>query len=192
MAASKVRRRTRTRGSIDVLPSGALRVRVYAGQDPLTKKRHVLVETIPTGPRAQKLAEAALDRMQREVADRRTPRTDATVGHLLERYLGQFAGSENTLQLYRGHVRNHISPLLGRLKVGELTPETLDSFYAELRRCRAHCKRKRGAVDHRVTVDHDCDERCRPHECRPLAPTTIRHIHFIMSGAYKRAVAGDG
>ena len=188
MAASKVRRRTRTRGSIDVLPSGALRVRVYAGQDPLTKKRHVLVETIPAGPRAQKLAEAALDRMQREVADRRSPRTDATVGHLLERYLGQFAGSENTLQLYRGHVRNHISPLLGRLKVGELTPETLDSFYAELRRCRAHCKRKRGAVDHRVTVDHDCDERCRPHECRPLAPTTIRHIHFIMSGAYKRAV----
>ena len=188
MAASTVRRRTRAQGSIDVLPSGALRARLYAGRDPLTKKRHVLVETVPPGPRAQKHAEAALDRMRREVADRRTPRTEATVDQLLERYLGQFAGGTNTLELYRGHFRIHISPLLGRLKVGELTPETLDSFYAELRRCRTHCKRKRGAIDHRVKGDHECDERCRSHECRPLAPTTIRHIHFILSGAYKRAV----
>jgi hypothetical protein len=188
MAASKVRRRTRARGSIDILPSGALRVRLYAGQDPLTKKRHVLVETIPAGPEAQKQAEAALDRMHLEVSERRSPRTNATVDQLLERYLDQFSGGENTLELYRGHVRNHISPLLGPLKVGQLTPETLDSFYAELRRCRTHCTSKRRTIDHRVKGDHECDERCRPHECRPLAATTIRHIHFILSGAYKRAL----
>jgi len=40
--------------------------------------------------------------MQREVAERRSPRTSATVDQLLERYLEQFAGSENTLELYRG------------------------------------------------------------------------------------------
>jgi integrase len=188
MAASKVRRRTRARGSIDILPSGALRVRLYAGQDPLTKKRHVLVETIPAGPEAQKQAEAALDRMHLEVSERRSPRTNATVDQLLERYLDQFSGGENTLELYRGHVSNHISPLLGPLKVGQLTPETLDSFYAELRRCRTHCTSKRRTIDHRVKGDHECDERCRPHECRPLAATTIRHIHFILSGAYKRAL----
>jgi integrase len=188
MGTSRVRRRTRARGSIDVLPSGSLRVRVYAGQDPLTKKRLTLVKTIPTGPHAQKHAEAALDRMQREVAERRSPRTNATVDQLLERYLDQFAGGENTLGLYRGHVRNHISPLLGHLKVGELTPEALDAFYAELRRCRRHCVGRRRGVDHRVKGDHECDDRCGPHMCRPLAPTTIRHIHFILSGAYKRAV----
>ena len=184
----RVKRRTRLRGSIDVLPSGTLRVRLYAGQDPLTKKRHQLVELIPAGPLAEKQAQAALDRMQREVADRTAPQTDATVDHLLEQYLEQFAGGENTLELYRGHIRNHISPLIGHLKVGKLTPETLDAFYAELRRCRIHCGGKRRLVDHRIKGDHECDERCRPHKCRPLAATTVRHIHFILSGAYKRAV----
>lgn len=163
-----------------------MRVRVYAGQDPLTKKRHTLVETIPAGPLAKKQAEAALDRMQREVADRRAPKTDATVDQLLERYLNLFDGSPNTLELYRTHARNHISPLLGHLKVGQLTPETLDSFYAELRRCRRTARA--GAIDHRVKGDHECDERCRKHVCKPLSPTTIRHIHYILSGAYRRAV----
>ena len=37
----------RGRGSIDELPSGAYRVRVYAGVDPITKGRHDLVEVIP-------------------------------------------------------------------------------------------------------------------------------------------------
>ena len=164
-----------------------MRVRVYAGQDPLTKKRHTLVETIPAGPLAKKQAEAVLDRMQREVADRRAPKTDATVDQLLERYLNLFDGSPNTLELYRTHARNHISPLLGHLKVGQLTPETLDSFYAELRRCRAHCTSRR-AIDHRVKGDHECDGRCRKHVCKPLSPTTIRHIRYILSGACRRAV----
>jgi integrase len=44
--------RKRERGSIDELPSGALRVRVYAGTDPITKRRHDLVEVIPPGPKA--------------------------------------------------------------------------------------------------------------------------------------------
>ena len=34
------------------------------------------------------------------------------------------------------------------------------------------------------TVEHRCDDRC----ARPLGATTIRHMHFILSGAYKRAV----
>ncbi|MGH3816637.1 MAG: tyrosine-type recombinase/integrase, partial [Pseudonocardiaceae bacterium] len=36
--------------------------------------------------------------------------------------------------------------------------------------------------------EHCCDRRCAPHRCRPLGATTIRHMHFILSGAYKRAV----
>lgn len=142
---------------------------------------------IPSGPLAKKQAEAVLDRMQREVADRRAPKTHATVDQLLERYLDLFDGSPNTLELYRTHARNHISPLLGHLKVGQLTPETLDSFYAELRRCRAHCTSRR-SIDHRAKGDHECNERCRKHVCKPLSPTTIRHIHYILSGAYRRAV----
>ncbi len=32
------------------LPSGALRVRVYAGVDPVTRRRHDLIEIVPAGP----------------------------------------------------------------------------------------------------------------------------------------------
>ncbi|MFQ6212449.1 hypothetical protein ACLMMQ_29835, partial [Bacillus mobilis] len=39
----------RQRGEIMELPSGSLRVRVYAGVDPLTGKRHYLTETITAG-----------------------------------------------------------------------------------------------------------------------------------------------
>lgn len=49
-AASKARKRTR--GEIETLPSGSLRVRVYAGIDPVSKRRHYLTETIPAGPNA--------------------------------------------------------------------------------------------------------------------------------------------
>jgi integrase len=177
----------RTRGSIDELPSGALRVRVYAGVDPVTKRRHDLIEIIPPGPGAHKQARRVRDRLLSQVEERRNPRTKATVDQLLERYLDQFDGADSTLTLYRGYVRNHISPFLGKIKVGALDADTLDAFYAELRRCRHHCS-GRPFVQHRTTGEHDCDERCAAHRCRPLGPTTIRHMHFILSGAYKRAV----
>jgi integrase len=179
--------KARAVGNIETQRSGNLRVRVYAGRDPLTGKRHVLTEVIPAGPRARREAEAARARLLQEVAERRSPRTNATVGELLTRYLDQFAGSTTTLDLYRTHVRNHISPCLGHLRVGRLDPETLDSFYGELRRCRSRCSGRR-TIEHRVDGPHECTEKCRQHQCRPLAPTTIRHIHFILSGAYKRAV----
>lgn len=177
----------RARGNIETLRSGALRVRVYAGIDPVTRKRHNLIEVIPPGPKALAEAEAARARLLQQIAERRNPRTNATVDELLTRYLDQFPGSPNTLDLYGTHVRNHISPCLGHLRVGKLDAETLDSFYAELRRCRARCT-GRASVDHRVSGPHECTEKCRRHVCRPLAGTTIRHIHFILSGAYKRAV----
>lgn len=42
--------RKRERGGIFHLPSGALRVRSYAGIDPVTKRRHDLLKIIPAGP----------------------------------------------------------------------------------------------------------------------------------------------
>jgi hypothetical protein len=53
----------RSRGGIDTLPSGALRIRVYAGVDPLTGKRHYLTETVPAGPRARANAERIRTRL---------------------------------------------------------------------------------------------------------------------------------
>lgn len=43
-------------------------------------------------------------------------------------------------------------------------------------------------VDHRTPVEHDCDQRCHPHRCRPLGEGTIRHAHNLLNGAFSLAV----
>ena len=178
-------------GTIDMVRSGSLRVRVYAGVDPVTGKRHDLVEVVPPGSKTRRQAEATLARFLREIDEKRNPRTTATVDQLPARYLDRFDGSPNTLELYRTHVRDHVSPCLGHLRVGEPDAETLGSFYAELCRCRSRC-RGRARVEHRVEGPHECTERCRRHEYRPLAPTTIRPIHFVLSGPYPGKAARWG
>jgi hypothetical protein len=79
--------RSRGRGSIDLLPSGAYCVRGYAGVDPLTGKQLMLTERVPPGPGADKEAERARTRLLSQVDERRNPRTRATLSQLLDRYL---------------------------------------------------------------------------------------------------------
>ncbi|MEV1292758.1 tyrosine-type recombinase/integrase [Pseudonocardia sp. NPDC049635] len=181
------KRSTRPRGSIEELPSGSLRVAVYAGIDPVSKRRHYLRETVPAGPNAQREAEKTMRRLATQVDERRSPRTGATVDQLLDKHFELADLDRNTLSTYRGYADRHIRPLIGTTKVGAIDGALFDSFYAELRRCRAHCDR-RPFTEHRTDRDHECDARCRPHVCSPLAAGTIRQIHFILSGALKRAV----
>ncbi|ANY06391.1 tyrosine-type recombinase/integrase [Pseudonocardia sp. HH130630-07] len=181
------KRSTRPRGSVEELPSGSLRVVVYAGIDPVSKRRHYLRETVPAGPNAEREAEKVMRRLATQVDERRSPRTGATVDHLLDKHFEMADLDRNTLSTYRGYADRHIRPLIGTTKVGAIDGALFDSFYAELRRCRVHCDR-RPFVEHRTDRDHECDDRCRSHACRPLAAGTIRQIHFILSGALKRAV----
>ena len=187
MAAPSVRRSRRQRGSIEELPSGALRVSVYAGIDPLTGGRHYLRETIPPGPTAGAEAQKVMRRLANQVDERRNPRTNATVDQLLDRHFELAELEVNTLANYRSLADKHIRPLIGSVKVGALDGDLFDSFYATLRRCRDHCDR-RPRVDHRTDGPHACDDRCKPHQCRPLSNGSVRYIHFILSGALKRAV----
>jgi integrase len=196
----------RSRGGIDTLPSGAIRVRVYAGIDPLTKRRNYLTEVVPAGPKAEAEAERVRTRLLNQVDEQRNPRTRATVNQLMDRYLEILNVEPSTRRAYVGYIDKHIRPQLGRLMVGRLDAEILDSFYAKLRTCREHCDGK-VAVDHRTTWPHECHAvrhrrrrphdcaqtgcqilECRPHTCRPLGAATIRQIHWILSGALKRAV----
>ncbi|MBE8519275.1 hypothetical protein ILP97_17455 [Amycolatopsis sp. H6(2020)] len=55
--------RSRPRGSIDRLDSGSIRVRVNAGADPITGKRHRPTVIVPPGPDDQHQAEVALTRL---------------------------------------------------------------------------------------------------------------------------------
>ena len=62
-------------------------MRVYAGSDPLTGKRHDLTEVVPPGPKAAAEAEKVRTRLLNQVDEQRNPRTKATVNQLLDRYL---------------------------------------------------------------------------------------------------------
>lgn len=92
-----------------------------------------------------------------------------------------------TLSTYVGYAARRIRPLIGSQQVGALDGGLFDSFYGELRRCRDHCDR-RPRTDHRTSIDHVCDDRRGPRICRPLGDSTIRQIHFILSGALRKAV----
>jgi integrase len=197
----------RARGGIERLPSGALRVRVYAGIDPLTQRRHYLREVVPPGPKAAAEAERVRTRLLNEVDEQRNPRTRATVNQLMDRYLGVIDVEPSTRAPYERYIIRYIRPQLGALKVGRVDAEVLDSFYARLRTCRDDCRGARNLVDHRTPLDHECRIvkhrrrakhdcmglgcrviECPPHSCKPLAPATIRQIHWILSGAFSRAV----
>ena len=78
--------RRRRRGNIEALPSGALRVRVYAGVDPVTRRAHYLTETIPPGRTAARDAEKTRTRLLNQVDERKAPRTSATLNQLLDRH----------------------------------------------------------------------------------------------------------
>lgn len=58
-----------------------------AGVDPLTGKRHDLVETVPPGPRAAAEAEKVRTRLLAEIDEQRNPRMRSTVNQLLDRCL---------------------------------------------------------------------------------------------------------
>jgi integrase len=196
----------RSRGTIDELPSGALRVRVSAGVDPISKRRLYLTELVPAGPKAGQKAERIRTRMLSQVDERRSPRTRGTVDQLLDKWLEVLDVDPSTRRTYEGYIRKHIRPLLGPLSLTRVDVQTLDSFYAELRRCRDHCKGRR-TVQHRTDEAHRCDEHegapcspanpaecqacrraCRRHQCRGLASSTVRQVHWILSGALDRAV----
>ena len=181
------RPRKRQRGSIDTLPSGALRVRVYGGVDPLRGRRHDVIEIIPAGPDASRDAEKARTRLLSQVDEQRNPRTRAAVNQLLDRWL-EVLKVEPSIRL--GYVRKldkHVRPLLGKMQVARVDEELLETFYARLRKCRDHCDGRR-YVQHRTDRPHDCDVRCQPHVCKGLSDSSVRQVHWILSGALDRAV----
>jgi integrase len=69
----------------------------------------------------------------------------------------------------------HLRPFIGHLPLRSVTPEKLEHLYAELLRCREHCPPQPVAG----------------HVCRPLHPTTVRKLRYLLSAAFRRAVRWD-
>ncbi|MGH8055594.1 MAG: hypothetical protein ACREP4_16915, partial [Stenotrophomonas sp.] len=87
----------------------------------------------------------------------------ATVAELLARWLDTADHEFTTRDGYQRCIATKILPALGTVQIRKLTVETLDQFYAELR--------KRGGVGG-----------------RPLAGATVRKVHFILRAALGLAV----
>ena len=149
----------RQRGEVETLPSGSLRVRVYAGIDPVTRKRHYLTDTIAAGPTAAKEAERARTRFLAQVDEKRNPKTRATLNQLLDRYLDQV---DVDVQTKRGYVRKlnlHVRPFLGSTSLTRIDVEALESLYGDARKCRKHC-RGRTFTEHRMDGEHELPSPC--------------------------------
>jgi len=155
--------RSRARGYIEQRASGQWRAVVYAGVDPITGQEHRLRESAPT----KKAAQAALSRLQTEVDEKRHPRTGVTMGELLDQWMEVSRHEQSTRDRYADLIRVYLRPTFGSLAAGKVDTELLERFYGRLLRCRRLCS---GA------------KRAR-HDCEPLAPNTVRKIHFVVRSA---------
>lgn len=203
----------RARGTIE-RRGNSLRVKVYAGIDPLTGKRLYLRESTTD----EREAERILSRLCAQVAEQRHARTRATLRKAFEDWLRVHEIEESTRASYEAYLRLYVGPALGDEPVGSITPRLLEQFYAELRRCSVRCD-GRPFIEHRVEGEHECRTvrhrrppgrppakgypkhdcgkagctvvECQPHECRPLSASTIAKIHFVLSGVFSAAVRWD-
>jgi integrase len=171
-----------------IRPHGAgYEVAVPIGRDPITKRYSYAYGSAPTFEEAEEVRDRMLAELEagRELKER-------TFGLLLDEVLEVIDLDFTTRGMYQGYIERTIRPTLGNYDVRHLEqhPELLDKLYARLRKCRRLCGGRRGLVDYRPagrgkrlsdgTPDHECDLRCRPHECKGAEPATIAQVHAIM------------
>jgi integrase len=201
-------RRERAEGTIR-RRGDAWQVSLFTGYDPLNGRRLYLRETVHSEVAARK----ALNKLRAQRDEQQAPKVRVELSYALREWLATQELAAATRASYETYIRVHIEPALGGLAIARLSPQVLERFYAELRRCRDRCRPGDQLVDHRVAgahectvvvhrrppgrlaagVVHDCSaagcetKTCPPHECRPLANATIVKAHFIISGALTAA-----
>lgn len=102
-------------GSVTRLPSGSLRVKIYAGPHPVTGRPQYIGETVAAGPLAREQTEEACRRLLGEVRRGRRLHSHATVDDLLNRHLAMAHGSEHTRQSQTQMAAKHLRPFIGHL-----------------------------------------------------------------------------
>lgn len=73
----------------------------------------------------------------------------------------------STLKGYRKHIRNHVIPGLGEVRLDQITSTRLAHHYRELERS--------GRKDH-------------GHEGEPLSPNTVRHVNVLLGSIFDAAI----
>ena len=119
-------------GMIRLRPDGRWEARVTVGRDPLTGKQRTKSFYGSTQAEVRKkLTEAAHDLDEGEFADSGS----LTLGKWLDLWYDAYAVSsvkESTLRSYQDHIRLHIKPALGHVRLDKLTPLMIQRFYSDL------------------------------------------------------------
>jgi integrase len=160
-------------------------VRISGGYDPVTGRQLFLSGSADTEDAAIVLR----DGLRRQVQEATAARTNVTLGYLLDEWLSGHQVEETTRATYRLLIGSFIRPALGDTPMSRLCrlgPRPFEQLYAELRTCRRRCH-GRTFVEHRTPRPHACDERCAPHACKPLALSSVRQRHAVLSGALSAA-----
>ncbi|MGW0893297.1 tyrosine-type recombinase/integrase [Saccharopolyspora sp. NPDC002578] len=186
------RSESRERGRIEERATG-FRVVVYAGVDPVTGKRVYLRETIKgTTDAARKRAEKALTKLLNQVNEQNSAPSTVALSYALSEWLRASELEESTRHTYEGYIRRTILPALGETAVNKISARMLESFYSELRRCRARCDGTPQIEKHARDGEHECaSSGCKPHVCKPMGNSTVRQIHAILSGTLDAAQRWD-
>jgi integrase len=69
----------------------------------------------------------------------------------MDKWLRVHELDDSTRESYEMYARLHLYPVLGAEPAGAITPEMLEEFYADLRRCSRRCRNGQPATDHRTT-----------------------------------------
>jgi integrase len=165
---------------------GTYQVRIFGGTDPVTGKQVMLTGSADSQDAAIELR----DKYRTQVRERTAVRTGVTLGYLLDEWLAGHQVEVTTRASYSLYVERFIRPALGDqtlARLAQLGPRPYEQLYAQLRRCRRRCAGKT-FIEHRTARPHECDERCAPHACKPLAASSIRQCHAVLSSAYAAAV----
>ncbi|MFD0203824.1 MULTISPECIES: tyrosine-type recombinase/integrase [Saccharothrix] len=189
MATQDTSAERRRRGSVRQR-GNSLQVRVFAGVDPVTGKDVYLSESVKgTTKAAHKQADKVMTRLLAEVDQQRSTSTTVTFSHAIDEWLKNVELEDNTRDGYVGYIERTIRPALGKVQVRKLSARALESLYSELRRCRIRCDGRPFIERHKAEGEHDCVKaKCKPHKCNPMAASSVRQIHAIISGVLNAAV----
>ena len=137
-------------------------MRVYVGIDPDTKKRRYRTATV-VGNRRD--AEHGLEVLLAQVRVDRAVGSSSTVSELLEKWFTVASGSwsPTTIRQTRSVLDRYLHPMVGSVRVGDLTPASIDDAYVRLRLSGS----MRGG---------------------PLSAGTLCRVHVVLRSAFAQAV----
>jgi integrase len=117
-------------GSLRERSAGRWELRAFIGPDPVSGKPRQATRSFKGTEYA---ASKALGKLVADVAAGKFNRTSATVAQLLDKWLEMAESSQRPRTLYenRRKIEARIKPVLGRIRLDKLEPDTLDAVYRQ-------------------------------------------------------------